>query len=436
MRAWAVFAAGALLWVACDSVSSSSIQRWKSTEKGPRKLQDAVASHEVSPRLRAEAAVALTEIGQGETAEQTLTALPPADRTAVATELIPLYGGLLQGGQVTLAREARDGLFSLRGQVPPPQQKAIDAFLLPALERDLRAGRVAGGRYSLEKVLQAEGPAAAPVLLRLLQDPSAPYLPVVDLLARVADPDTRERASAALVERAIKQQHITPPLWRALGMLGGKASTEYLQNQIEKGPERDAVLAAQALQQGPRSPALVAFAMRVAGDQRASKAVRDEMFGLLEYVGTPEAAEGAVRFIASDPDPMVRYRAYETAVAVGKEGIMQSALEAFPASGTYKREDVVDFLVKDIQKVGASTRPALVKILSSKAPLARMTALLALETLGTAADAPEVNKLSGDRATVRGFPAGVTIGREAARIAGILHTKADGGKPVGQEPGR
>jgi hypothetical protein len=428
MKGWAVIVASGLLWVACDSVSSSSIQRWKGTEKGPRKLQDAVANHQVAPKLRAEAALALTEIGQGETAEQTLAGLPAPDRNAVAAELIPLYGGVLQGS-VTQARDARDGLFALRGQVPPAQQQAIDSLLLPALARDLRAGRSAGGRYSLEKIVQAEGPAATPVLLQLLEDPSAPFLPVVDLLARVADSETRARASAALVVRVGKAPHITPPLWRAMGLLGGKPAIEFLENQVEKGQERDAVLAAQALQQGPHDPALVTFAMRLAGDQRGNKAVRDEMFGLLEYVGTPEAAEGAVRVIATDPDPMVRYRAYETAVAVGKEGVIQSALEAFPASGTYKREDVVDFLVKDIQKIGATTRPALVKALSSRSPLARMTALLALETLGTGADAAEVSKLASDRGTVRGFPAGATIGREAARIAGILHAKADGGKP-------
>jgi HEAT repeat protein len=169
--------------------------------------------------------------------------------------------------------------------------------------------------------------------------------------------------------------------------------------------------------------------MRMAGDQRANKAVRDEMFGLLEYVGTPEAADGALRIIASDPDPVVRYRAYETAVAIGKEGVIPAALETFPLTASYKREDVVDFLVKDIQKVGVAARPAIVKSLTTKSPLARMTALLAFEAVGTSADAPEVAKLESDRASVRGFPAGATVGREAARIAGILQTRSDGGKP-------
>ena len=437
MKNWAVAFANAVagpvacvaLLVACENLDSASIGRWKGTEKGPGKLEAAIKNGAVPARLRAEAALALTEIGKADAAEQALGNLSEGDRSAVAAELIPLYGNALQGESVTRARDARDGLFSLRTKLNVAEQAKVDAILLPALAKDLRAGRVAGGRYSIERILEVVGPRAGPMLISILEDPAAPYLGVADLLAKVADADTRERASAALVKRAAAQPAIPPQLWRALGMLGGKATTEFLQNKVGKGHERDAVLAAQALQQGPRNPALVAFAMRMAGDQRANKAVRDEMFGLLEYVGTPEAAEGAIRVIASDPDPVVRYRAYEAAVAIGKEGAIAPALEAFPSAASYKREDVVDFLVKDIQKVGVAARPALVKSLASRSPLARMTALLTYEVVGAAADAPEVSRLTGDRGTVRGFPAGTTIGREAARIAGILQIRSDGGKP-------
>ncbi len=433
MKRWAIAAATLGAWVslglACDNVDSGNIQRWKGTAKGPRKLEGALADGAVAPKLRAEAALALVEIGEAETAERTLTGLTPAARTAVAAELVPLLAGVVQAAEVTKAREARDTLFALRTQLPPAEQALVDAVLLPALSRELRAGRVSGGRYSVEVILQAVGTTAGPMLLQILEDPNAPYLGVVDLLAKVGDPETRERGGKSLVGKAAGLPSVPPQLWRSLGLLGGASALAFLQEKVEKGHERDAVLAAQALQQGPRTPALVNFAMRMAGDQRANKAVRDEMFGLLEYVGTPEAAEGAIRVIVTDPDPIVRYRAYETAVAIGKEAVIPAALEAFPAAASYKREDVVDFLVKDIQKVGIAARPAIVKSLTSRSPLARMTAVLAFEAVGTAADGPEVAKLTGDRATVRGFPAGATVGREAARIAGILQTRADGGKP-------
>jgi hypothetical protein len=269
------------------------------------------------------------------------------------------------------------------------------------------------------------------MLLQILDEPAAPYPAVVEVLTKIADPEARDKAAASLVKRAQASKGAMPPqLWRALGQIGGKPAVEFLSEKVERGHESDALLAAQALQQGPRQPGLVTLAMKLAGNQRANKAVRDEMFGLLEYVGTPEAKDGAVNIIATDPEPLVRYRAYETALAIGKADAVVSALEAFPATATHKREDVVDFLAKDIQKLGPATgRPAAVSALASKSALARVTGVLALETIGTAAEAPAVAKLSGDRATVKGFPPGATVGKEAARVAGILQTRPDGGKP-------
>ena len=48
--------------------------------------------------------------------------------------------------------------------------------------------------------------------------------------------------------------------------------------------------------------------------------------------------------------------------------------------------------------MGPPARPALVKTLGSRAPLARMTAVMALEQIGRAPDAPALEKLCGDTA--------------------------------------
>lgn len=415
---------------ACENVSSDSIQRWKNTEKGPGKLLATVRDDKVPANLRAQAAVALVQIGRPDEVESAVLAMGEAERETVTAELVPLYVNQLNQSSVNDAREARDALVGLRARSSPRLQKQIDAALLPAIARELRAGRVAGGRHSLDKILLDMGPEAAPTLLAILEEPAAPYPAVVEVLAKSGDPETRDKAGAALVRRASAQAEIPTPLWRSLGQIGGKPSIAFLENKVEKGHEREAVLAAQALQQGPRSPGLVALAMRVAGNQRASKAVRDEMFGLLEHVASPEATEGAIRIIASDPEPLVRYRAYEVALSVGKADAVLPALEAFPASMSHKQDDVKDFLVKDIEKLGAATgRPAALLAVRSKVPLARMTGVWALESMGTAADAPEVSKLAGDRGTVKGFPGAVTVGKEATRVAGILQNKPGGGKP-------
>src|SRR6185312_14812893 len=52
------------LCAACSTrVTSENIAAWKTTQKGPERLHEALADHAVSPKLRAEAAVALIDIG-------------------------------------------------------------------------------------------------------------------------------------------------------------------------------------------------------------------------------------------------------------------------------------------------------------------------------------------------------------------------------------
>jgi HEAT repeat protein len=258
--------------------------------------------------------------------------------------------------------------------------------------------------------------------VRLLSDPKVPYPGVVELLGKTADPVTREQAGAVLVKRA-GGGTIPPAMWNALSQVGGKTVVEFLKRKVESGAESDALAAAQALQNTPKDPSLVPWALRLAADPKLNKGVRDEMFGLCEHLGGPQARDGLIRIIANDKEELVRYRAFEAALAVGKAPAIQPALESLPAAASFKKEDIVDYLVKDVEKVGATARPALLKTLGSSAPLARLVAALALAKLGTASDAPAVEKLAGDAGKIKGLPPADTVGKEAARVAAQLRNK-------------
>src|SRR5580700_9847904 len=118
---------------ACNKPSSDNIQLWKTTEKGPERLHEALADHGVEPRLRAEAAVALVDIGRAEEVDTTIQALPPDDREAIAKNLEPLCEVAMKDPSPDKALAYRDALYSLRQFVPPDEQKRIDAALLPVL---------------------------------------------------------------------------------------------------------------------------------------------------------------------------------------------------------------------------------------------------------------------------------------------------------------
>ena len=428
MRALTAAAVLLLGLAACESATSERIEAWKGTQKGPEKIEAALLGSNVPAHLRAEAAVALVDIGRPEKVDEIMASLEAGERAEILKILIEIDIKGMASPQVPKARDARDGLFSVRQYAPPDEQKRIDTALLASIEKDLSEGRFSGGRHSLDKLLTAMGPPAGPMLVRLLGEPQAPYKGLAELLVKVADEATRDKGGAALLGRIAPGKPIANDMWLALGMLGGHSVTEFLSGKLQKGSADEAIAAAKALQQS-RFPSLLQTALRVAGDAQANKELRGEAFGVVEKIGGPEAEQGLLRIIAADKNDIVRYRAHEAALEVGKAEAIVPALQAFSAKLSFKREDVIDFLVKDISKVGAKARPAVLSALASPSPLARMTAILALEAplptnakarLGSAEDAAALGKLVDDKATLKGFPAGMTIGGEAKRVAQLL----------------
>jgi hypothetical protein len=415
----------------CNKPTSDSIQLWKTTQKGPERLREALANHSVPPKLRAEAAAAMVDIGRAEEVDTVVQSLPADDRAEIAKTLQPLCEVAMKDPKPDKALAFRDALYSLRQFVPPDEQKRIDAALLPVLEADLKAGHLRQDRHSVEKMLTAIGPDAAAMLARVLAEPDAVYPQAADLLGKIGGPEAREKGGVALVARAqsktdksrAKAKEPEGAIFKALGAVGGPTAVKYLEEKV-LGPEKDeAAMAVRALQER-RDPSVLPFALKVAADPRADKVIRDEMFGVIETIGGLDAQKGLLDIISSDKEEIVRYRAFESALTAGKAEAIGPALEAFPASASYKKVDVDDLLVKLIEKMNPSPRPALTKVLGSASPLARMTAVLALEQVGKAPDAPALEKLAGDTSSVKGFPAGDTIGKEAARVAEALKKKS------------
>jgi hypothetical protein len=414
----------ALLALGCSSrVSSENIALWKTTQKGPERLHDALADHSVPPKLRAEAAVALVDLGRSNEVDAILTGASADDRAEITKTLEPAYEMAMKDPAPEKALAYRDALYSLRQVAVPEDQKRIDAALLPALEAQLEAGKVRQGEHSIDKMLTAIGPDSASMLIQVLATPDRPYGQASELLAKVGDETARNRGAGALIGRApqIKAKDKDHPelLYKALGTLGGPVAIKFLEGEVTAGKQDGALLATRALGER-RDPTVLPFALKIAGDPKADKAVRDEMFGVVEGIGGLEAEKGLLGIISSDKEEIVRYRAFESELAARKADGIVPGLEAFPSSASYKKVDVDDLLVKLIEKIGPPARPALVQALGSRAPLTRMTAVMALAQIGKAPDAAALQKLASDTAPVKGFPAGDTVGKEAAQAAEMV----------------
>jgi HEAT repeat protein len=416
-----------VLGLGCSRVTSENIALWKTTEKGPERLHEALADHSVAPKLRAEAAVALVDIGRGGEVYQDLSAASADDRAEIAKSLEPAYEVAMKDPAPERALAYRDALYSLREVASPEDKKRIDAALLPALQAELATGKVRQGEHSIDKMLTAIGPDSSTMLVSVLSTPDQPYLQAAELLAKVGDETARDKGAAALIARAPKikaKEKDHPDVFdKALGTLGGPTAVKYLESEITASHDEEEALRATRALAERRDPSVLPFALKLAADSKADKAVRDEMFGVVEAIGGLEAEKGLLGIISSDKEEIVRYRAFESVLGARKaEGIVP-ALEAFPASASYKKVDVDDLLVKLIEKLGQPARPALVQALGSHAPLARMTAAMALAQIGKAPDAPALEKVAGDSSPVKGFPAGDTVGKEAAAAAEIVKKK-------------
>jgi len=418
----------AVLLLGCSSrVSSENIALWKTTEKGPERLHDALADHSVAPKLRAEAAVALVDLGRSNEVDTILTGASADDRAEITKTLEPAYEVAMKDPAPEKALAYRDALYSLRQVAAPDDQKRIDAALLPVLEAQLETGKVRQGEHSIEKMLTAIGSDSGTMLVRVLAGPDQPYVQAADLLAKLGDEAARNRGASELLARAprikVKDKDHPELFYKALGALGGSVAVKYLEGEVTGGKPESAALATRALSER-REPAVLPFAMKIAADPKADKAVRDEMFGVIEGIGGLEAEKGLLGIISSDKEEIVRYRAFESELAARKADGIVPGLEAFPASATYKKVDVDDLLVKLIEKLGPPAHPALLQALGSRVALARMTAVMALSQTGSASDAPALQKLATDSSPVKGFPAGDTVGKEAALAAEMVKKKS------------
>ncbi len=208
MLALAVLLAGLGAGVACTKATSDNIQVWKTTQKGPERLHEALADPGVTPRLRAEAAAALVDIGHADEVETVMAQIPAGERAEILKTLIPTDEVAMKDPAPEKSLAARDALFSVRAYASVEEQKQIDSALLPAIASDLRTGHLRNGRHSIEKVLSAIGPDSGSMLADVLADPVpvASYPLAAELLGKVGDETARNRGATALIARAKKGQ--------------------------------------------------------------------------------------------------------------------------------------------------------------------------------------------------------------------------------------
>jgi hypothetical protein len=181
----------------CGRVSASAIERWKSAPDGVDRLAGSLADRRLAPELRAATGAALVEIGASGRMKAAVEGLDVGERAAVVPPMLPLVAKVLDAPDAPHAGEAREALYELRYDAPEARP-AIDQVLLPALERDVRAGRTVAARQRVKDILLGMGAVAVPRMLALLEDPAVPFATPVEVVRKLGDLAARRKGGAAL----------------------------------------------------------------------------------------------------------------------------------------------------------------------------------------------------------------------------------------------
>ena len=415
----------------CD-VTPENIQRWKETEKGPGKLQDALKNDSLSPDLRSQALTALVEIGMLSDAEKDLKEVPESRRREVVHAAVkPLLAMAEGGGKASpadgprrLQREGKDALFAFRDAATPEDRARMDDALIAWITVDL-TGRMTAGAHASDQILAAVGARAGGKLAAVIADPATSEpnrTEAARQLGKIGDKPAREQAGAQLVERAKKAKKLEESLLQQLGFVGGDHAVAWLTAVAEDGKESPALRAKSlfALAQAA-DPATLPAALRLAGDGKQPGEVRDAAFELAEKLGPP--AVPGLSHLLDDKKDLVRWRAVEAMMSAGKTQAVAVVLEGLPPGKSYGKEDLHDYVVRQISPLGVAALPALRDELKSKNWVARLVAAEAIAEIGKPEDADRLEALGGDDTHLKGWPGGATVGSEAKLLAAGLRAK-------------
>lgn len=413
----AVLVTVAVVYAGC-SVTAEDINTWKGTQRGPEKLEAAVGRSSVSDELRTAAALALVDIREAPRVGAALAALPREQAGRIAAAVAKALATRLEqatGGTPPAALRAKDALFLVRPYIPQTQQEAIDRRLVAWLLVDW--GARTAGEHSAPQIIEAAGAIAGPLIAETLASAPDAMVVMAEALRKVGSPADRQRGAQALVavSKRTRSRAERARLFEAVGKLDAVAGRRYLLSvATEKGGEQAArVEALQALALGPGVDDVPALE-KLAADPRELPAVREAAFAVLERLDRPETAAALANIVSADPNETVRYRAAEAIIACCKVVGAAKLLNALSPDYTYKSEDVVDFLERDVKALGGAVLPVLRQGLESGSWIARLVSIRVLGDLGQREDIKRLGRLVGDTTRLPGWKPPAVLGAEAA----------------------
>ncbi|MFH1438131.1 MAG: hypothetical protein ABIJ56_20650 [Pseudomonadota bacterium] len=403
-------------------VTSSDIEKWKKTQKGPEKLAAVMLDDRYSTQMRAEAAWALAEIEQWDKYDKALKAVDGSARGRIVEVLVPiLTDGIREGNAppsppIASQVSAKDALFVVLPHASGAEKTKAEEALVEWCVSDFN-GRFFAGRYSIEVMLLGIGEPAGTAVAGLLKPEFLAYDKVSEILLKIGSGEARELAGKNIVEiaKARPQGRVEEPLLVAMGRMGGKDVREYLLSlgsslKVPARVQRGAMMAylqfdlcskddAEALFKLAEDASQDYMARNFAYDAivcTKEKSFVPRIYKLLHEVGAdkdkfrgvgvdeimklggPEAIPGVVEEVASEKDPWEEFEDLRDFVMV-----------------RFTQDDKGKPLEGDAKR---GTLESLRTLVESKEAVARAIAIFTLGLMGEKSDLDLLKKAMGDGA--------------------------------------
>jgi len=461
---------------AACKVTSTDIDAWKGTRKGPGKMVAVMLADKFELPLRTYAALELVEMERQDVdgvaeMQRAIQKLEPDTRgkivEALADGLIELMNKPApkpnpDGGPPSHQVRAKDAAFLLVSSANPQVREKLTRAVVGWYTADFN-GRRLSGNFSAEQVVRGLGASAARSLVDALnaQLPQQALIKLAELIGQIGEPATRQRAGQRLVQIELEMEGP-----QFLGWLKGQITDQLKhanqpvdKNRVEKAAELNrenfisngALPAMKYLADLPEvSKRLLAIASnKKNSDDRRTRALQalegkigaeslDEVLGLaldpanpvnvrdyaFDRVGdirSPKALASMWPLVQNGEDPRLRWRAGELVLAIGGNAVLNEFFDKLPPGAGFQPEELEGYGQRMAQ-MNPPPREAALAQLHSQDWWDNVIALNYFQRKGTEADLAEMTPLTKNGTPVKGkgWDKNDTVGKVAERaIAGL-----------------
>lgn len=420
--------AGALGCIGCEKADHETVDKWSHTEKGPAKLQKALADDAVPADIAAHAGANLVKRGDDQAAFAILGTMSQARRVQVVAKLAPRLWDIarveaerdLPGApQIT----AKDALVRIRPWADDAGRGAIDKYLIDWYCVASYEDRAKGGATLGPAVMRLVGPAAGPKLISVANG----------VIAAPGQSKTKNKVGDELL--------------LGLAATGSAESVKWVLD-VARMDRGDPTLAARALSAlykayvvpdglfevaGPEAlvPSLATL-VDVAKDDAQDVRASNDAVALIRAVGAP-ACLAPLRGMIGAPHRNADFKvvAANNALKCGGAAAILDTVRALPDAGAYT-EDQITGIARAISEAGPRdrARTAALALLAEHATVARWLGVEALAVMKSTDDAPAIAGLAGSRDRLVGYwgergegKADPTLGDRAKQVSSTLAAK-------------